>query len=35
MSESCCVLDRGQRGRIQIGFVPETVAVAQAFELIL
>ena len=28
------MLNDGQRGRIQIGFVPETVAVAQALELI-
>ena len=28
------VLNEVQRNRIQIGFVPETVAVAQAFELI-
>jgi len=27
------MLNKGQRGRIQIGFVPETVPVAQALEL--
>ena len=34
MSESLVAWTVGQRGRIQIGFVPEAVAVAQAFELI-
>jgi hypothetical protein len=29
------VLNEGQRGRIQISFVPEAVTVAQAYELIL
>src|SRR5581483_10105868 len=29
-----CRLDRRQRGRVQIGFVPEAVSIAQALELI-